>query len=331
MSRNPDTPEGDPTFRPNPQIGQHILMDEGVIGQTVSLVPQGASCVEIGPGPGTITKHLLANGSRVTAYEVDERCEVPLGRLTPQKNLTVHWKSILDAPDDEVNGNDDEYHLVGNIPFHITEPLFRKMGNLGFRSAVLLVGDNASQAVTAPHPDHTSWSRMSLVSQAYFDTTVVADVPRTSFDPVPRTDAALIQQTRKDATPAWRRDVLVRSYRALVEADNTHSTVASALSTISIDSEGNAARGGQNRGKKEGHRSERREDRRSLRNYTDELNTGGDSARPPRLPFENLLNVVSPKVGEVILSRPMGELNNQDLRRLCGTISTAVNRRKSSR
>lgn len=312
----------------NAAIGQHILRDTTVLEQATELVPTGDTCVEIGPGPGTMTRRLLERGNRVVAYEVDERFKPQLDRLRTLGDLEVRWGSILDAPDSDINGL-DEFHVTGNIPFHISEPLVSKLTGLDFQSAVMIVGSRLAGALTAEHPGQPQWSRISLISRAFFETDLVAEVPRTSFEPVPRADGALIRQTRLDANEAWRSDPLTVSYRALVEADEQHTTVARALKAVAIDTRGRT--GAPDMGS---NRSKRRATRETLRSYLNSLNNGGSDMgdRPPlpELPT-NMLSAISASVDERLLSRPLSGISNQDLKRICSAISTAVNRRSNAR
>lgn len=316
-----------PDFAPNSSSGQHLLTDTGIIAQAVELIPAESNCVEIGAGPGSITSYLLANQNHVTAYEVDERCKPYLDQLSAQGDLAVRWRNILEEPDEAINsiGN---YNLVGNIPFNISEPLLRKMTGLFFSKAVLFVGERMSRAVTAAHPDERSWTRMSLISQAYFNTTIVTDVPRSAFIPPPRTDSALITQERKDAAGS-KDNPLTNVYRALVEADNKNSTVAKALKGLVMDSHGNTAA---NQTQRRTGRSSRRSGKQVLRGYTNDYNAGSGSHLTEReaqlAPYDTVLSLVTSKLEDATLSKPLKGLSNDELRRLCGTIGSIINRRK---
>ena len=317
---------------PNTFIGQHILKDGRVVKAACELIPAGAPVVEIGAGPGTLTSELLRSGHAVRAYEVDGRWKPALDYLGRGGGLEVRWQSFLDADNDELNSAQG-FQLVGNIPYHISEPLVYKMTELLFGQAVLLVGDRLARSLTVGNPDQPNWSRMSLLSHAYFDVDRVADVPRTSFDPVPRADGALIAVTRKDADEGWRRDAVVRSYRALVEAGRQNSTAARALKTVLVDSNGRAlgSSSAAKPDKRASHQAERSDVRQALRAYVADYNGGGESrqGRPAdlRRVGETMLSLVARTVDERLLSKPLSGLSNQDLRRVCSAISSAINQR----
>lgn len=319
-------------FRPNSAIGQHILLDQTVLETALELLPEGEKYIEIGAGPGTLTGGLIQRSSEVTAYEIDRRCEPQLGKLALSGRLKIQWCNFLEVDNAEFD-SDMPFHIVGNIPFHISEPLIAKLAEIPFTSAVLLVGENLAMALMAPNPNSKSWSRMSLFAAAYFDIEKVLDVPNQSFDPPPRVNAALVRLTRKDASPQWRSDAVARSYRALVEAQATNSTVAKALKTVILTARGDAETG---REAKQGknHRSERRVARLTLtevaRNYNFGSTPKHGDAEAAQI-NQTMLQIVSKVVDERLLSKPLVGLSNSELTKICSAITAAVNRRKKTR
>ena len=61
---------------PNTDLGQHFLIDDEMLQRMVKIahITNDDHVLEIGPGPGTLTQHLLATGARVTAIELDDTC-----------------------------------------------------------------------------------------------------------------------------------------------------------------------------------------------------------------------------------------------------------------
>jgi 16S rRNA A1518/A1519 N6-dimethyltransferase RsmA/KsgA/DIM1 with predicted DNA glycosylase/AP lyase activity len=318
---------------PKPEIGQHILTDEALLDRIADYIPKNSTCVEIGPGPGVLTSRLLNRGNKVIAYEVDERCEPMLNVLAQGGDLTVNWQSFLQAPSQLLNGL-GEYHIIGNIPYHISEPLMFKLAQLNFESAVLLIGERLANTITAQDPTKLFWSRMSLISNAYFNVERLEEVPRTSFDPQPRADGSLVRITRNDLEPGWMTNGLVRSYRALIEANETNSTAAKALKTIFIDEHGQV-QASANKDKGIGsHGTQRRIVKLALKDYTYEYNNGSVAKQEeskqdigtPKVPM-SVYSIIRPVVDERLLSKPLGGIDNQGLKRICSAIATAINRR----
>jgi 16S rRNA (adenine1518-N6/adenine1519-N6)-dimethyltransferase len=286
------------SFIPKSEIGQHVLLDQEIIHRLCRLIPAGASCVEIGPGSGNITRELLAQGNRVVAFEIDTDCRPILDKLAEAQNgaLIVHWGNFLDVPAEQLNSISDEWYLVGNIPYNISEPLLHKMADLQFNAAALLVGSKLAAAITRQTPEG-GWSRMSLLSQAYFNVEKITEVPPEAFDPPPRARSALIHVQRKDkADPNWKKDAVACAYRALVEADVHHSTAAKALKTICVDEHGVA-----------------------------QEHTGLVADKS----LATMRKLVASRVDERILSRPLTHISNDELRKLCAAICAVVSERQT--
>lgn len=315
---------------PNAFIGQHILVDQEKLSAIAELIPAQTDCVEIGPGFGALTEKLLDNGNSVTAYEIDRRCEVALDSLALSGDLTVNWQNFLDVPNAELDTRDD-YTIVGNIPFHISEPLMTKLADLHFEAAVLLVGERLAKAIAAKDPASSGWSRMSMIAQGFFDFGYVMPVPRDSFYPPPRVDGAVIKLTRKeDGQTNWMSDPQVMSYRAIAEANAENSTIAKALKTINVDANGRMQGGGAI-DKATSNRRQRRTGKLALKDYANQFNLGGEieQGQLSSLPIpETMFSIVSKTVGAEVLSKPLSGISNQDLRKVCAAISGAVNRKR---
>lgn len=328
------TPVGDEAsdvFVPNSAIGQHILLDQAVLQMAADLVPVGSNVIEIGAGPGTLTKGLLARNAQVVAYEIDQRCEPMLTELAAQTGrLAVRWENFLEATTEEIEER-KPFHIVGNIPFQISEPLITKMTAISFASAVLLVGENLVKSMTTKNPDSGSFSRLSLITGGYFDVEKLAQVPRDSFDPPPRVNAGLIRLTRKDAEPSWRSDAVARSYRALVEAQGTNSTVAKALKTVVVTPKGKAESGAAKK-RSVNRRAERRVAKSKLNEMARDYNSGDFSRHTSSVSTSlDMFTIISRTVDEGLLSRPLSGLSNGELVKICSAITTSINRRTKTR
>ena len=316
-------------FEPASSIGQHLLIDEEILSRTAELIPPGDLCVEIGAGTGALTKQLLERDSPVIAYEIDRRCQPYLGSLALRGQVEIRWQNFLEVPSEELNGLGG-FHIVGNIPYHISEPLLIKLVDIQFDSTVMLVGDRFSKAIQAKDPTSDAWSRISMIAQGFFDSEVAFPVPREAFTPVPRADGAVIRQTRKEAGPTnWQSDPLIQSYRAITQANMAHTTLARALKNIMVNADGRA--GIMDQDHVRGNRRIRRAGRTALRQYAQQYNCRqlsppGSEDDIPVVP-EPMLSIVSRNIDEKLLSRPLSGLSNNDLRKVCAVISNVANRR----
>lgn len=315
---------------PNPDLGQHILLDTEVISRIIEDLPVGATYIEIGAGPGTLTSRLAPRAERIIAYELDARYQQELDALRQIGDVDVRIGDFLDAPDEELDSL-GEYHIIGNIPYHISEPLLTKLSRLHFQSATLLLGRRMAEILTVEHPGQYWWSRMSMLSRAYFNVKTLEAVPRTSFEPVPRADGAVLRLTRRDASSRWQSDAVTQSFRAMLEADEESSSVAKALRMVMVDAQGKAEAPREGISHVKDNRVRRRAGRAALKGYAREYNFGDreelSRIRESLVP-ENMLSIVAPVVDERILSKPVSGISNNDLKKLCSAITSAVNRRQ---
>lgn len=313
---------------PNTQQGQHFLKSQEVIDAICGQIPEGADCVEIGAGTGALTVPLLdrigADGS-ITAYETDPRCIPVLHALGEDRPLTVRSQNFLDVDNRELDEIRDLY-LVGNVPYHILEPLLKKMVNISFVSSVLMLPERFRDTVTAEHTGSPGWTKSTIVARAYFEVEPVIDAPREVFEPAPPVDSTVV--TFKRLTGAL--DPAVKAYRAIADTLTTDETVASALKNISVRSGGVVD--GSGLGDHQRHRGERRQLRSDFRDLAREWNQIG-SLTPEQLDRSaglNLLTVATKALGGKIdeINAPLGGVETTAIKRVCAAIEAAINRLK---
>jgi len=129
--------------------------------------------LEIGPGTGNLTK-LLAKKSKIVCVEKD--CEI---------SLAIENTEFLNANILEVIETLEFNKIVSNIPYCISEPLFKKLFKSDFELAVLTVGMKFYELLMSEH-------RFGIVSRAFFNVELIQEVPKSAFKPAPRVKSALI-------------------------------------------------------------------------------------------------------------------------------------------
>lgn len=119
----------DSALRYKQSLGQNFLYDEALLAElTVAAgVTKDEDVLEIGPGCGSLTKHLCDAAGQVVAVELDERL-IPLLKafLAEKKNLTVVQGDAMAVDLKQVTaGLRRPFAVVANIPYYITTPLIR--------------------------------------------------------------------------------------------------------------------------------------------------------------------------------------------------------------
>ncbi len=181
-------------LHPDKRLGQNFLVDEVALRRIVEAagVESGDAVLEIGPGLGSLTRHLAVRASRVVAVEKDARLLPPLKSvLADYDNVRIVLGDILQIPAPSLMAAED-YLVVANIPYYITSAVFRHL--LGSsprpRRIVLTVQREVAERICAPPG---KMSLLALSVQVYGEPRVAARVPAGAFHPVPKVDSAVVR------------------------------------------------------------------------------------------------------------------------------------------
>lgn len=189
-------------------LGQHFLTNEAICKQIVTAVQEAdlTQVLEVGPGAGALTKHLLKLPIKhFKAVELDREKVTYLKLQYPVLAETIIEGSILDIPIPFEN----QFTLVGNFPYNIsTQIVFRV---LEWKEQIpVMIGmfqkEVAERIVSKPHTK--VYGILSVLVQAFYEVEYLFDVPPESFNPPPKVMSGVIRLTRKE-TP-----VEVRSEKA---------------------------------------------------------------------------------------------------------------------
>ncbi|MEK7139674.1 MAG: 16S rRNA (adenine(1518)-N(6)/adenine(1519)-N(6))-dimethyltransferase RsmA [Patescibacteria group bacterium] len=181
--------------RPNKRRGQHFLINEEVLQDIVTaanLVPTDA-VLEIGPGPGGLTTALAPLVKQVLAVELDAAMAKILAETTAgYPNVTIWRRDILDISNSELaTALGGQYQVVANVPYLITNVLFRKfLSQLPQPTQlVFLIQKEVAERIVARPGD---MSILALSVQLYGRPEIIRLVPAASFYPAPAVDSAVI-------------------------------------------------------------------------------------------------------------------------------------------
>lgn len=162
--------------------------------------------VEIGPGAGILTHVLLTEGLKVTAVEKDEQLIEhlhDLGRsLGAEDRLTIINQDILKFSLPEwVEHNNAKKAVCGNIPYHISTPIFTQILEVlpKIQGSLLMTQLEFAERLAAP-PNNKNYGSLSVYGQLRSNIRLSFTVPRSCFKPVPKVDSAVVMITpRSDA------------------------------------------------------------------------------------------------------------------------------------
>lgn len=178
-------------------LGQNFLYDENLLAALAEAaeVSPAEDVLEIGPGCGSLTKHLCRSAAHVLSVELDERL-IPLlnAFLAEEKNLTVVQGDIMALDLKEITkGLSSPFAVVANIPYYITTPLIQRLLTSGLnisRLALMVQKEVAEKILSGPGED--GWGPLAIRCRYMCDPYMAMEVPAACFTPPPKVDSAFI-------------------------------------------------------------------------------------------------------------------------------------------
>ena len=180
--------------RPRKRFGQHFLSDPGVIQAIISAIsPQHDDViVEIGPGPGAITRPLAARAGHLHVVELDRDLAAALrNEFANTPNVTVHEADALSF---DFSALGPRLRVVGNLPYNISTPLLFHL--LDHRDNIVDMHFMLQKEVVdrmAARPGSKAYGRLGIMLGCHLDVEALFDVDRTAFDPPPAVTSAIVR------------------------------------------------------------------------------------------------------------------------------------------
>ncbi|HOZ32208.1 MAG TPA: 16S rRNA (adenine(1518)-N(6)/adenine(1519)-N(6))-dimethyltransferase RsmA [Tabrizicola sp.] len=184
------------------QLGQNFLLDLNLTAKIARSAGDLTGCdvLEVGPGPGGLTRGLLAEGARrVVAVEKDARCLPALAEIAaayPGRLEVLHGDALdldlarhLTAP----------VKIVANLPYNVgTELLIRWLSPpvwppMWSSLTLMFQKEVAERIVAKPRGDH--YGRLALLAQWRCNAAIVMTLPPEAFTPAPKVHSAVVHLT----------------------------------------------------------------------------------------------------------------------------------------
>jgi len=182
-------------------LGQHFLIDDSIsfnIANALKNTENYSHVIEVGPGTGALTKHLLANEKYTTvAAEIDRESVAYLNQHYP--NLTVIEESFLKLDFDKVT--EGNIAVSGNFPYNISTQILFKVYDEKHRvpEVVGMFQKEVAERV-AEKPGSKKYGILSVLLQAFYDIEYLFTVDEDVFDPPPKVKSGVIRMVRNNVT-----------------------------------------------------------------------------------------------------------------------------------
>ncbi len=181
-------------------LGQHFLHDENISGRIVDSLMEKLSepnnVIEIGPGPGALTKILLKKKINLRCIELDQRMIEHLNKTYPSSKDKVIHGDFLKVNLSEIFN--DKYSVVGNFPYNISSQiLFRILQEK--ETIPIMVGmfqKEVGDRIASIHGNKI-YGILSVLVQAFYDVENLFIVEPASFTPPPKVKSVVLRLIRK--------------------------------------------------------------------------------------------------------------------------------------
>jgi 16S rRNA (adenine1518-N6/adenine1519-N6)-dimethyltransferase len=180
-------------------LGQHFLLDANLTARIVRLAGDldGRNVIEVGPGPGGLTRALLASGAAsITAIELDPRAVAAIEELAASAGgrlhvitadaMTVDLPALVEPP----------RQVVANLPYNIASPLLVRWLRqaAAFERLTLMFQQEVAERICAT-PGGADYGRLSVLAQWICDVALVQRIPPAAFVPPPKVWSAVVRFT----------------------------------------------------------------------------------------------------------------------------------------
>ncbi len=182
------------------KFGQNFLKDESVLTKIIQAMPNDDNLViEIGPGLGDLTKRLLHNCEKVTAFEIDlELCKYlkdTFSKEIEQKRLELVCNDILKQWG-ESSLYSQKYNLIANLPYYIaTNLILKALDDKECQSIIVMVQKEVAVKFSS-HVGDKTYSALSILADSISKAELLFDVGAECFDPPPKVTSAVLKLTK---------------------------------------------------------------------------------------------------------------------------------------
>jgi 16S rRNA (adenine1518-N6/adenine1519-N6)-dimethyltransferase len=189
-------------MRPKQSLGQNFLVDDNIarkIAAAINIQPDDV-VIEIGPGKGSLTQHLVGKGKQLIAMEVDQRVVDGLKEKFEGDTVSILHQDFLEASLAELSKKfTQKLRLVGNIPYHLTSPiLFKAFAERAYVSDVVMMIQKEVAVRLQAKPGGKDYGILAVQAAFHGKAKKLFDVSASCFFPRPKVESSVIHVTLAD-------------------------------------------------------------------------------------------------------------------------------------
>jgi len=220
--------------RANKALGQHFLHDQHAIQKIAMALPEGANVIEIGPGPGAITKALLARVGHLAVIEKDDRF-ADMWREESQTcpKLEVIHGDVLKVLGESVQQQRPEW-IAGNLPYNISGPLTAQLASHALSGGMVLMYQREVGDRIMAEPGSKTYGGLSVLARHHYHVKRLLLLAPGAFSPPPKVHSVVLLFSPHGITPqcpfehlqstvrqgfAHRRKTILNNFKGVISAD----------------------------------------------------------------------------------------------------------------
>jgi 16S rRNA (adenine1518-N6/adenine1519-N6)-dimethyltransferase len=222
--------------RAKKHLGQHFLMDDNIAAKIVASLKENANVLEIGPGTGILTKHLIQiKDINLKLIEIDRESVEFLSQHFPELNSNIISADFLHY--DLKSLFDSNFSIIGNFPYNIsTQILFKVLDYRDMVNEVVGMFQKEVAVRIASGPETKDYGILSVLLKAFYNTEYLFTVNENVFNPPPKVKSAVIRVTRNDVNKL---DCDEKLFFTVVKAafNQRRKTLRNALSSLQFNTD----------------------------------------------------------------------------------------------
>jgi 16S rRNA (adenine1518-N6/adenine1519-N6)-dimethyltransferase len=187
-------------LNPKKKFGQNFLIDDNVLRKIAKNYNPDYPLIEIGPGTGAMTQYFLEDPkSNVYLVEYDpDMINILNNEYSNIKEIFLADASKFDFSE-ILNKEESEFIVFGNLPYNVSSQIiFNLIKNIDrIDSCYFMVQKEVALRLTESK-DNKNYSRLTVMTNLYFDKKILFDVKPNSFLPAPRVDSSIVQFKKKN-------------------------------------------------------------------------------------------------------------------------------------
>lgn len=214
-------------------LGQNFLFDPSILLRIIGSagLAKDDTVLEIGPGPGRMTRLIAERVKRLIAIEIDPHLHDRLQKeLNDIDNIELVLGDIMKYPLDRFG----PFKVVANIPYYITTPIIFRLieARHDLLSMTLTIQKEVAERIVAG-PGSKDYGVLSIMVQYYAEPSIKFIVPKEAFRPVPKVDSAVIHMKMLKQPPVQVKDEALLFRIVKTAFMQRRKTLANSLKSIS--------------------------------------------------------------------------------------------------